>query len=149
MFATSKKEQLLYEKVSAVLTFVGVVAFFFLLLFVCNKSWQNALILCLSSAVAFFLITILRKVLDVSRPNIKDTIYSKKSGESFPSRHAYSMFFIAFLWIKYSIVLGIILTLIGVVMSIARVKIGAHRPIDVVFGGIFAFLFALIINIFV
>ena len=66
--------------------------------------------------------------------------YSKKPkakrGQSFPSRHVFSVFVIATALMTCNVFLGLALILGGIILSVLRVILGIHFIRDVVAGGI-------------
>ena len=57
-------------------------------------------------------------------------------GKSFPSRHVFSVFIIAFTIFVSHTGAGIMIALIGVAIAIIRVVGGVHEPRDVIAGAI-------------
>ena len=95
-------------------------------------------------AGAFLLITLFRKLFNKRRPyekyNFEPIVKKNKTGESFPSRHAGSVFIIAMGFLYVNIPLGVIFLSIGVIMSLSRVLCGVHFPKDVISGAVFSIL---------
>lgn len=96
-------------------------------------------------AVAFVLVTLFRKVCNAKRPyeifDIEPLLKRNKAGQSFPSRHAFSIFMIAmaigYVWMPG----GILFLILGTLLAVIRVVGGVHFPRDVAAGaavGIFA-----------
>lgn len=92
----------------------------------------------LTAGVSFSLVSLFRKLYNKKRPyealDIKPLIQKKKAGQSFPSRHVFSVFVIAMCWFYYVPAVGVALFLIGGVMAWIRVIGGVHYPIDVLSG---------------
>ena len=90
------------------------------------------------SAVPFVLVSLLRKVINAPRPYELIDIYpsapKNKKGESFPSRHTFSIFLIATLCIPWRIYVAVTLAVLGVVLAVCRVLLGYHFVRDVVAG---------------
>jgi membrane-associated phospholipid phosphatase len=94
----------------------------------------------------FFILTVFRWLINRKRPyEVYDTppaIHKDKKGSSFPSRHVYSAFAIAFAfgWIgsatQTPLVVGIavLLTVLGVLIAVIRVLSGIHFLSDVLAG---------------
>ncbi len=89
-------------------------------------------------AVSFLAVSGLRKLIDAERPydrfQFKPILNKEKHGESFPSRHVFSVFVIAFAFFYTCLPLGIILTVFGVLLGAARIVGGVHFPRDVLVG---------------
>lgn len=91
-------------------------------------------------AVTFVMVTLLRLLINRARPyealDINPLIKKNKSGQSFPSRHAASVFIIAMAFLYVNIYAGIALLILGAVMCAARVLAGVHYVSDVVAGAL-------------
>ena len=91
-------------------------------------------------AVTFAMVTLLRLLINRARPyealDINPLIKKNKSGQSFPSRHAASVFIIAMAFLYVNIYAGISLLILGAVMCAARVLAGVHYVSDVVVGAV-------------
>ena len=114
-----------------------------------------ALRLCVAGAVPFFVVTVLRKLIDAPRPYELYSFYEnapkKKQGSSFPSRHVFSSFLIATLSYILSPWLTAAVALVGVALSVSRVLLGIHFVRDVVAGaliGITSGLIGLVLIVF-
>ena len=114
-----------------------------------------ALKLCVAGAVPFFVVTVLRKLIDAPRPYELYSFYEnapkKKQGSSFPSRHVFSSFLIAILSYILSPWLTAAVALVGVALSVSRVLLGIHFVRDVVAGaliGITSGLIGLVLIVF-
>ena len=84
-------------------------------------------------ALCFLAVTIFRKVVN-------------KKGQSFPSRHVFSIFLIATLWFCFWKPVGIFLFIAGVFLAIVRVIGGVHFVTDVCAGALLGVLAGLISN---
>lgn len=88
--------------------------------------------------VSFVAVSVFRHVCNAKRPyevlDIKPLIHKDKKGNSFPSRHVFSMFVIAmtFLWLLPP--MGVVFLVTGVLLAACRVIGGVHWTRDVVFG---------------
>ena len=104
--------------------------------------------LVLVPAVSFVILSVFRRILNFKRPYEKFDItplYNKTTkGCSFPSRHTFSAFMIAFAVMCVYPILGGILTFLGVLLALSRVLCGVHFIRDVAAGAIFAVVCALI-----
>ncbi|MBQ0083881.1 MAG: phosphatase PAP2 family protein [Clostridiales bacterium] len=91
---------------------------------------------------AFIVLSIARYFINAARPyeimDIKPLASNIKKGKSFPSRHAFSIFMIAFCSLHFNIPLGVFLLVIAVLLAALRVACGVHYIKDVVAGAIFA-----------
>lgn len=91
-------------------------------------------------AVSFVLVTIFRKRMNVPRPyekfGIPPVIKKDTKGNSFPSRHVFSVFIIAAAVFYSYPVVGMLMAVIGVVMAVIRVLGGVHEPRDVIAGAV-------------
>lgn len=137
----SKKDILLFS--NSLLTILGIVAYAGLVIYYFYFLPDKVLKMVIYSALSFILLTIVRKIINKPRPKFNDSIYSKKQGESFPSRHAFSIFLIAFLWIPCNSIAGIFLCIAGFILCYVRISIRAHSLSDVVAGALFALLCAI------
>lgn len=95
--------------------------------------------------VSFLAVSGLRKLIDAERPyekwQFRPILHKEKRGESFPSRHVFSVFVIAFAFYYTAVPVGIVLTVFGVILAAVRVLGGVHFVRDVLAGagiGIFA-----------
>ena len=73
-------------------------------------------------------------------------IKKDKKGQSFPSRHVFSIFLIATLWFCFWKPVGIFLFIAGVFLAIVRVIGGVHFVTDVCAGALLGVLAGLISN---
>lgn len=89
-------------------------------------------------AVVFAAVTLFRKEFNRQRPyekfDIEPIIHKDKKGQSFPSRHAASVFIIAMAFLYVNTLLGILFLIVGVVMCVSRVLCGVHFIKDVLVG---------------
>lgn len=113
--------------VNFVLTLLGVVAFVVLLIYAAIVDLYLAGKILFVCAVSFLAVSLLRKLLNVPRPDG----YLKKAGESFPSRHTFSMMIIGLAWINLNALIGFVICGLAMVLGGVRIALGAHRPIDI------------------
>ncbi len=98
-------------------------------------------------AVSFLAVTLIRHIINAPRPYVKYNItplYNKKTkGNSFPSRHTFSVFIIAFSCMFLNVPLGLAVTVLGIILAVTRVLCGVHFIKDVLAGFVFAAVAAL------
>ena len=93
---------------------------------------------------AFIILTVFRFLVNRPRPYEKfqteSAIHKNKKGNSFPSRHVFSSFMIAFTVLTFSpwMWTGILLLFISVIIALIRVVSGVHFISDVLAGFVFA-----------
>ncbi len=97
---------------------------------------------------SFFVVSLFRKIISSPRPyEIYDFVPALKKdtvGKSFPSRHVFSIFMVAFTYFQTSYLIGVILLLLGVTLAIIRVIGGVHFIKDVVAGAGIAIIVSII-----
>ena len=100
----------------------------------------------------FLLVTLLRRVINAPRPYEMYAFFEKtpknKSGSSFPSRHAFSIFAIGSAALFVYPIIGSALLLLGVCLCVCRVLLGIHFVRDVLAGALIGAL-ASIAGIFI
>ncbi|QFJ53506.1 phosphatase PAP2 family protein [Pseudobutyrivibrio xylanivorans] len=129
-----------------VLFYVGLLAY---CLYIIPVSGGTLLYRCLLvPGVSFALVSFFRKVISSPRPyeayNFVPALKKDTKGKSFPSRHVFSIFMVAFTYFQVSTVIGIVLLVLGVALAVIRVVGGVHFIKDVVAGAAMAFLVATI-----
>ena len=96
--------------------------------------------LVLVPAVSFVSLSVVRRGLNRPRPyealDIVPLIPRDKKGESFPSRHVFSVFVIAMTWGWVCPPVGYVLGVVGVLLAVTRVVAGIHFPRDVLAGAL-------------
>lgn len=96
--------------------------------------------LVLVPAVSFVSLSLFRRGLNRPRPyealDIVPLIPRDKKGESFPSRHVFSVFVIAMAWGWVCPPVGWLLGAVGVLLAVTRVVAGIHFPRDVLAGAL-------------
>ena len=94
--------------------------------------------LVLVPAVSFVSLSVVRRGLNRHRPyealDIVPLIPRDKKGESFPSRHVFSVSVIAMTWLWVCPPVGAALWVLAAVLAWARVTAGIHFPKDVLAG---------------
>ena len=123
------------------ITAAGFIMYPALLVFYLRQIMTGRLLVTiLVPGIAFAAVSVFRKVLNVPRPYelypIRPLISKDKKGESFPSRHTFSIMLIAGLWFYQYPPVGIILFLCGAVLALIRVLGGVHFLKDVIWGTI-------------
>ena len=106
-----------------------------------RASLLSAVGLLISLGVPFVAVTLLRRIINAARPyevysDVFDTVPKRRSGASFPSRHAYSAFAIAVCAFPVSAYLGCALLIISAVLCVSRVLLGVHFVRDVAAGAL-------------
>ncbi len=137
--------------VNKALTALGYVAYptLLILLFFFDRV---LLVRCISvPAIAFVVVTVIRSVYNAPRPyetpGVEPLFPKSTLGKSFPSRHTFCMFMIAFswmTWVPWGLIVGGILTVLACVMARIRVLARVHFARDVIAGALFAALFAVV-----
>lgn len=96
--------------------------------------------------ISFVLVTVLRKVINAPRPHevfdAAPVIPKDTRGNSFPSRHAFSIFVIAMTFCACCPLAwaGPVMLAAGVLLAVIRVVSGVHFPCDVVVGALLGML---------
>ncbi|MBE5919658.1 MAG: phosphatase PAP2 family protein [Pseudobutyrivibrio ruminis] len=97
--------------------------------------------------VSFIIVSVYRKLLSAPRPyevyGFTPALKKDTKGKSFPSRHVFSIFIVAFTVFQAFPVAGAVICVLGFLLAIIRVVGGVHFIKDVVAG----FFMALIISI--
>ena len=98
--------------------------------------------------VSFLLVTLYRKTVSSPRPyqvyNFVPVLDKDTQGKSFPSRHVFSIFMVAFTVMQSSLIFGIILAFMGLVLAVIRVIGGVHFIKDVLAGFVMAAIISVI-----
>lgn len=98
--------------------------------------------------VSFVFVSFFRKVVSSPRPyevyNFTPALNKDTKGKSFPSRHVFSIFMVAFTYFQVNIYIGILLLVMGTGLAVIRVLGGVHFIKDVVAGAMMAFLISFI-----
>ena len=101
----------------------------------------------LTAVVGFGLVTLARYLINAPRPYDGDAappiIPKETQGRSFPSRHVFSAFLIATLWLPLTGWVTLGLAIAATVIAIVRVRGGVHYPRDVIAGALFGIGFGL------
>lgn len=118
--------------------------------------WQGRYIqtvpLVLVPAISFVAVSILRKGINAKRPyemyDFTPLIPKDKKGQSFPSRHVFSIFVIAMSISWYCKIIAVVIGIMGIVLAALRVVTGVHFPKDVLAGMILGILCGSLVGLF-
>ena len=125
--------------ISTAITYVTAVLYFSVLFWlVWQESYRDACVTIAVPAVSFILVSVFRAKLNARRPyevyQFQPLISKDKCGNSFPSRHVFSIYIIAmaawYVWMP----LGVILCVAGGFLAAARVSGRVHFVKDVLAG---------------
>lgn len=123
-----------------ILTVLGYLSYPSMLLYMLFHGDGRLVLYIIGPGITFVLLSLIRKKLARKRPyelyDIRPVNGRKKTGDSFPSRHMFSIFLIATLF--YSVIpwCGIFLYVCGLLLAVIRVVGGIHFPKDVICGAI-------------
>ena len=119
---------------------LSILALGYLVVISVRASLMSLLELCVILGVPFFAVTLIRRRINAPRPyelyDFYKTAPKKKSGLSFPSRHAYSAFAIGTALCLECPLLGGILLVLSAMMCGARMLLGIHFLRDVLTGAV-------------
>lgn len=139
----SQKTVILLRVIDRVSVIISMAVFALMIYWALCCGVVDALKLVAMAAIPFTIVSAFRMTLKSERPYeiIDFSRFStepphRKRGSSFPSRHVFSAFLIAFLAFEYSCYLGILGVILGVILAISRVALGIHFTKDVVCGAI-------------
>ena len=131
---------------------VAVAAFALCFRFYLNISPARAIEYLAVLGIPFVIVSLLRKYIGAPRPYEIYDFYEKKPKDSeknsFPSRHAFSIFASGTLTVFIYPVFGAVLLVLGVAMCVCRVILGYHFVRDVLTGGLIGIVSSLIGMIF-
>ena len=103
-----------------------------------GRFWRTLLV----PGISFVLVTFLRKGVNRPRPyealDIHPIIHKDTKGNSFPSRHVFSVFVIDMAFWYLCPPLGGVFLVMGVILAATRVLGGVHYPSDVLAGALLA-----------
>lgn len=139
----------LEKTIGKILTLGFAALFLVFLILTANESLFLAGKLLLFSAIPFFLIAPLRRLIGAARPYQKEQSAPPRKGtnDSFPSRHTYSAFFIATLLFRLSAILSYCLFPAAILLAVIRVRLSLHYPKDTVAGAFLGVLAAILVLI--
>lgn len=99
-------------------------------------------------AVSFIIVSLIRKWIDFPRPyevlDIDPIIKKETKGNSFPSRHVFSVFIIAMTLYYIMPSISLLLMFIGFIIAVTRVVGGVHFPRDVIAGALIGIVLGII-----
>ncbi len=143
MLAVYKNEQLSYSLriASSAIVILTVYALLYdLVALLSEGAYYRLLAVLVTTGVPFVMVTVMRKILNAERPYEVLLFYKtaprSKRGQSFPSRHVFSVFVIGSVLCFTNLTVGILLLIAGVVLSLVRVLLGYHFIRDVVAGAV-------------
>ena len=103
-------------------------------------SYVSVAALLVITGVPFVAVSLMRKLLDLPRPyeiyDFYDTPPKERRGQSFPSRHVFSISLIGTVAFGAYPLLGVALMALTVILGAARVLLGIHFIRDVIAGGL-------------
>lgn len=115
------------------MAYVGLLGYLFV-----EKAYEMCYHCILVPAVAFLIVSVMRRILNEKRPyevyDITPVIPKEKKGQSFPSRHVFSIFMIGITFQQVHIGLGCLFYGLGLLLAILRVLGGVHFVKDVIAG---------------
>lgn len=128
--------------VCKLITYLIYVFYPLFLLYVYIKENDMFLMLTAVPLVSIIILSVVRFFINKPRPYEKLPIiplYNKKTvGKSFPSRHTFAIFIIAFSVLNVSIPLGAVIIFSAIILAALRIVSGVHYISDVAAGFIFA-----------
>lgn len=99
--------------------------------------------------VSFVLLSVFRSKMNAPRPyevlDIDPLIHKDTKGHSFPSRHVFSVFVIAMVFLRLCPAAGFAFLAVGVLLAACRVIGGVHWPRDVLAGMVVGVLSGLLL----
>lgn len=124
--------------INRILTLAGFILYPVLLVILAIQLDRRFFAFLFLPAFFFLALSRIRKLINSPRPyevyDILPLIPRDGQGQSFPSRHVFSIFLIGTLWCGIWLPVGVILLLCGVVLAGIRVVAGVHFPKDVAAG---------------
>lgn len=123
-----------------ILTKISYIAYPLLLAVLILRKDPDTVRAVLVPAVSFVVISVFRYLYCAPRPyevmDLDPVIKKKTKGKSFPSRHVFSAFMIAFVFYRFILEAGIALGILAVLMAAVRVLGGVHFIKDVAAGAV-------------
>ena len=134
--------------VSKIIVLISLPAFALIVWHGYTLSPLSAVKVCVICGVPFIIVSLLRRFINFPRPYEVYSFYGaapkKKSGSSFPSRHAFSIFIIATVMLFIYPIPAAVMLLFGILLSVCRVLTGIHFIRDVVAGALLGVISGLI-----
>ena len=100
----------------------------------------------ITDGIGFVAVSLFRRFYNAPRPyevsEVPPAFSKDTSGKSFPSRHGFSAFMIAFSWLFVCLPVGLVLVAAAALLSWVRVTARVHFPRDVIAAAVIAALFA-------
>lgn len=141
----SPKLALTFRICCYIVTLASACVFIYMLASLAASSLARAAGLSVALGVPFLLVSLTRRLINSPRPYQIYDFYiappKKRQGESFPSRHAFSVFAIGTMCLFFDPLIGTLSLVAGVIMCFCRVALGMHFVRDVICGafiGIFS-----------
>ena len=122
-----------------IFTALGYIMYPALLLKLAFEGSYKSLAICiLVPGLSFLAVSVFRKLCHVKRPYevypITPLIKREKNGDSFPSRHTFSIFLIGGVWYIFNPLVGSIILTCGLFLGLIRVIGGVHYVKDILCG---------------
>lgn len=125
---------------SYAIVLITAYAYFYNLIYAYLDNVMEAIRLILVTGVPFVIVSLMRYLINAPRPYEQLEFYEKppksKRGQSFPSRHVFSIFVTAAALSFSNLWLGIGLAVLGVALAACRVLLGMHYIRDTVTGAL-------------
>lgn len=114
-----------------------VISYALLLVYIfLNKNFDTLLICTIIPFLTIIICKILRKIINRKRPYLvfPELNIQKKEVASFPSNHSASSFVISFMFLFVSFKLFLLFFLLALIVSVSRIIVGIHFPLDILSG---------------
>lgn len=139
-FTSHPKKLFLLRTANKCLSFSALLLYPVLLGWMLLEKDKRFLALFFCPAFAFTAMGVIRRLINRQRPyeayGFTPLIKRDGKGESFPSRHVFSIFLIGTLWIPFFLPFALLLFICGCFLAAARVLGGVHYPGDVFCGAL-------------
>lgn len=145
---SSLKIKTIFTVFCGLVSVFAVLVFIYMLLHFIKVSWLSALKYIITLGFPFLLVGIIRRLIKAPRPYELYDFFEKPPRvgvkDSFPSRHAFSVFALGTLCLFISPILGILMLVFGALLCFCRVAEGIHFIRDVLAGALIGVISALI-----